>query len=176
MVNIVLIGMTGSGKSTIGKELAKRLNLSFIDMDTYIEEKAEKFIPEIFEEGEAVFRSLETEACRELAEVTHSVISTGGGAVVKTENHNWLKQAGTVVWIDRPIDLIASDIETAHRPLLKKGTDKLYQLYDERQHLYAGLADITIKNDQPLEQTIESLIEQLKTMDKKESLHENLDN
>lgn len=170
MPNIVLIGMTGSGKSTIGRELAKRLTLSFIDMDAYIEEKAGKSIPEIFEEGEAVFRSMETEACRELAEATNSVISTGGGAVVKAENHKWLRQAGKVIWIDRPINLIASDIETAHRPLLKQGVDKLYQLYDERQHLYAKLADLTVKNDQPLEQTIDSLIEQLEILDEKGEL------
>lgn len=167
MPNIILIGLTGSGKSTIGKDLAKRLNLSFIDMDDYIEKKAGKTIPELFKEGEMVFRSLETEACRELAKETDSVISTGGGAVVKTENHSWLKKAGKVIWIDRPIDLIASDIETDHRPLLKDGVQKLYQLYDERQHLYAELADLTIKNNQPLETIMESLVIQLEIISKK---------
>lgn len=167
MPNIVLIGMTGSGKTTIGKELASRLNLNFLDMDDYIENKAGLSIPEIFEKGEAIFRSLETDACRELADSRNSVISTGGGAVVTVENHPWLKKTGTVVWIDRPIDLIASDIDTSHRPLLKNGLNTLHRLYKERQSLYAELADLVVTNDQPLEQTIQSLLEQLKTMDEK---------
>ena len=103
MTNIVLIGMTGSGKTTIGKELASRLKLSFIDMDDFIEKQAGKSIPELFEQGEAVFRSLETDACIKLADATDTVISTGGGAVLKQENQKWLKQAGVIVWIDRPL-------------------------------------------------------------------------
>lgn len=167
MTNIVLIGMTGSGKTTIGKELASRLKLSFIDMDDFIEKQAGQSIPELFEQGEAVFRSLETDACIKLADATDTVISTGGGAVLKQENQKWLKQAGVIVWIDRPVNLIVKDIETAHRPLLKNGTDALYTLFEERQPVYEALADVTVRNDQSLSETVNDVLNQLTKLDTK---------
>lgn len=159
--NLLLIGMTGSGKSTIGKELSKRLQLSYIDMDDYIEDQSGSSIPNLFKKGESVFRSLETEACKDLSTKQNCVISTGGGAVVDTDNHEWLKKAGLIIWIDRPIGMIAEDIVTGHRPLLKGGTDALYDLYDKREPVYRQLADIIVINDRSLEETIGSLIEQL---------------
>ncbi len=159
--NLVLIGMTGSGKSTIGKELSKRLRLSYIDMDDYIEDQSGSTIPELFKKGESVFRNLETEACKDLSTKENCVISTGGGAVVETDNHEWLKKAGLIIWIDRPIEKIAETIVTGHRPLLKGGTDALYELSVKREPVYRQLADIVVRNDRSLEKTIDSLIEQL---------------
>lgn len=161
MSNLVLIGMTGSGKSTIGKALSRRLHLTFIDMDTYIEAQSGSSIPELFKKGEDTFRSLETEACKKLSYKENSVISTGGGAVVKEDNHVWLKKSGLVIFIDRPINLIAEDIQTEHRPLLKNGKDALYDLYNKRESLYRQLADIVIINDQSLEHSIDLIIQQL---------------
>lgn len=161
MSNLVFIGMTGSGKSTIGKEISNRLQLSFVDMDNYIEDQSGFSVPDLFKKGEAVFRSLETDACKNLSNKQNSVISTGGGVVVKEENHKWLKKTGLVIWIDRPIELIAEDVETAHRPLLKNGTAALYDLYSKRESLYRQLADIIIVNNRSLDQTIDSIIEQL---------------
>ncbi|PRY82311.1 shikimate kinase [Alkalibacterium olivapovliticus] len=161
MSNLVLIGMTGSGKTTIGKELSRRLPLSFIDMDEYIEAVSGFSIPELFKKGEEPFRSLETDACKALAAKKNSIISTGGGAVVKEANHQWLKKTGLIIWIDRPVRLIADDIQIEHRPLLKDGTDVLCDLYKEREKIYRQLADIIVINDRSLEETIDSLIEQL---------------
>ncbi|MCC5893935.1 MAG: shikimate kinase [Alkalibacterium sp.] len=161
MPNIVLIGMTGSGKSTIGKELSKRLHLSFVDMDEYIEKQAGQSIPDLFTKGEDVFRSLETQACKDLSGKQDCIISTGGGAAIKEENHSWLNKAGLILFIDRPIEKIAADIETEHRPLLKDGKSALFALYSERESLYRELADLTILNDQSLEQTIDLIIKQL---------------
>ncbi|GEN50785.1 shikimate kinase [Alkalibacterium pelagium] len=167
MTNIVLIGMTGSGKTTIGKELASRLKFPFIDMDDYIEEQAGQSIPELFEQGEELFRSLETDVCIKLADSTDTVISTGGGAVLKPENRKWLKQTGMIVWIDRPINLIVKDIETAHRPLLKNGTDALYTLFEKRRPIYEALADVTVRNDQSLSETVDDILNQLNKNDTK---------
>lgn len=167
MTNIVLIGMTGSGKTTIGKELASRLKFSFIDMDDYIEGQAGQSIPELFEQGEELFRSLETDVCIKLADSTDTVISTGGGAVLKPENRKWLKQTGMIVWIDRPINLIVKDIETAHRPLLKNGTDALYTLFEKRRPIYEALANVTVRNDQSLSETVDDVLNQLNKNDTK---------
>lgn len=161
MSNMILIGMTGSGKSTIGKLLSERLQLSFIDMDATIEKKAGLSIPELFQKGEPVFRALETSSCKELSLNQNSVISTGGGVIVKEENHKWLKKAGLIIWIDRPLDQIAKDINTSNRPLLKNGTEALYALYEARESLYRELADIIVVNDFSLEQTVDSIIEML---------------
>lgn len=161
MSNLVLIGMTGSGKTTIGKILSDRLKMSFIDMDGYIETVSGSSIPDLFEKGEELFRSLETTACKDLSNREHSVISTGGGAVVKEDNHDWLKRAGLVIWIDRPIHLIAEDVETQNRPLLKDGTDALYDLYSKREAIYRQLADIAVVNNHSLKETIDSIINQL---------------
>ncbi len=88
---IVIIGMPGSGKTTIGKILSKELNLKFYDMDEYIQETRSKTIMELFENGEDYFRDIETEACRELADKSNVLISTGGGVVKRKENIYILK-------------------------------------------------------------------------------------
>ncbi|MFC6464692.1 shikimate kinase [Marinilactibacillus sp. GCM10026970] len=146
--NLVFIGMTGSGKTSFGKKLSQKLGLSFIDTDEVIEKTTYQSIPELFEIGEAHFRMIESDTCRRVAsETTHSIISCGGGVVLKKENIQALKKTGWIVFIDRPVDNIVEDIRVDHRPLLKDGTDKLYQLYDERIELYRSAADFVVKND-----------------------------
>lgn len=151
---LILIGMPGSGKTTIGKLLAQEYNCSFCDMDDYISEISEKSIAELFAEGEDVFRGYETQACKELSMSDKTVISTGGGVIKKDANMEILRETGIVIFIDRPVQSILEDININSRPLLKSGKDRLYNLYDERINLYKEFSDIEILNDKSLNNTI----------------------
>lgn len=142
-LNVWLIGMPGSGKTSIGKEVAKILDRDFIDVDEEIEKKAKKSIPLIFKEnGEEYFRALESETIKELSMLTGKVISTGGGAVTKKENLYPLSSNGKIFWIQRDI----KSLETSGRPL-SKNTAALEKLYLDRKEKYALFADETVVND-----------------------------
>lgn len=159
---IILIGMPGCGKTTIGKILSKELNYKFCDMDEYIEETSQRSIKDIFAESEEVFRELETDACRDLIKRNRLVISTGGGVVKKSINIEILKNNSIIVFIDRPVENIVGDVEVDSRPLLKDGKEKVYKLYDERYSLYIEAADIIVKNDGFLKDTVNEIIMLLK--------------
>ncbi|WP_407371745.1 shikimate kinase [Carnobacterium sp.] len=153
--NIVLIGMTGSGKSTIGEKLSQQLDMPFKDIDLFIEQTTKKTISELFEVSEAHFRAIETQACKELAVTeSYTVISCGGGVVLNSENIQVLSQTGWIVFIDRPIEHILKDIEIGHRPLLKEGVGKLYQLHEQRLGLYQSFADFRVDNQSDLEDVL----------------------
>ena len=160
--NIVLIGMPGSGKTTIGRRIAKQLNYEFYDMDDTVVSLAGKSIPALFEVGEQVFRDWETEACRHLAQKQHAVIACGGGAVLREQNMELLKQSGVVYYLDRPVERIAGDIRLSTRPLLKQGKERLYQLYRERAELYENAADEIVSNEGAVKQTMQRLIDSIK--------------
>lgn len=136
--SIVLIGMPGSGKSAVGKILADKTGLSFIDTDEEIVKNAGKPIPSIFREnGEKVFRDLESTVILECARRSGRIISTGGGAVLRPENVAALKQNGRLFWLDRdPSSLIPTD----DRPLADT-EEKIRQLYLEREPVYRAAAD-----------------------------------
>lgn len=159
--NIILIGMPGCGKTTIGKVLSERLKVEFIDMDWYIEEKYGKTITQIFEKGENYFRQLENEAARELGEKKQVIISTGGGVIKNLENIKLLKKNGIVVFIDRPVEDIKKNIETSERPLLKQGADKIYDLFKERYNIYNECCDFQIVNDSSIDEAIEKIVKAL---------------
>ncbi|AOR24487.1 shikimate kinase [Clostridium taeniosporum] len=155
MKNIIfLIGMPGCGKSTIGEILAKELSLKFIDMDIYIEEKTSKTVSELFEKGENYFRDIETEACKEIIKYDNVVISTGGGVVKKDININILKENGLVIFIDRPVERIISDIDVSKRPLLKDGKKRVIKLYNERYHLYKKASHEIVINDKTIDKVV----------------------
>ena len=136
MENIVLIGMPGSGKSTIGKLLAQQLDKQFVDADSVIEEKAGSSIPEIFtKQGECGFRAIETDVLRDIGKQSGLVIATGGGCVTRKENYPLLHQNGTIFCLDRNI----ASLPTEGRPLSQAG--KLEQLYHTRKPLYDHFAD-----------------------------------
>ncbi|WP_053956573.1 shikimate kinase [Inediibacterium massiliense] len=156
--NMVLIGMPGCGKSTIGRILSKKINKEFIDIDEYIEKIEKKTIQEIFLNGEMFFREIEKKAVKEMSQKKDMVISTGGGVVKFHENIDHLKENGVVFFIDRPIDHIIEDINTNTRPLLKEGKEKIYQLYEERYSLYIKYCDYQVKNDNTLEGVIEKIL------------------
>ena len=136
--NLVLIGMPGSGKTAVGHILAEKTGLPFCDSDQLIVEKAGKPITEIFRDsGEQVFRDLESEVIRDLSLHGGTVVSTGGGAVLRPENVTALKQNGRLFWLDRNPDAL---IPTDDRPLADTA-DKIKRLYAERQPIYKSAAD-----------------------------------
>ena len=115
--NIVLIGMPGCGKTSIGIELAKLMDRDFFDSDDYVTKRTGKTIPAIFDEdGEDSFRNMETEALRELCKRSGLIIATGGGVVKRPENLRIIRQNGTIVFLDRDID----ELSTSGRPLSQK--------------------------------------------------------
>ncbi len=159
MRNIVLIGMPGCGKSTIGKILATKLGKDFFDSDDEIERSAGHSIPEIFKtDGEEEFRKLEIDALNKLAILSSCVIATGGGCVTKEENLPILRQNAIIVWIQRDISLLP----TEGRPLSQ--TNSLNQMYKIRQPLYRSFADITIANNTSPEVAAQAIIKQLEDM------------
>lgn len=160
--NIVLIGMPGCGKTTLGKTISENLGLKFFDVDQYIEEKSGKVISQLFDVSEEYFRSVESEVVYELSNEKSSVISTGGGVIKKYINIERLKETGIIIFIDRPVDNIASDVEVSTRPLLKDGVHKLYELFHERYELYKKYCDIHIMNDSDIDETVERIMGILK--------------
>ena len=158
---IVLIGMPGSGKTTLGQDVANELNLKFVDMDYFIERSTKKSINEIFESGEEVFRAYETKTCEVLSRLENSLISTGGGVVKKRENIDYFKDF-IVVFINRPLELIVEDVDTSTRPLLQDGKSKLINLYRERIDLYNQYADVIVINDGSISDIVSEIVEKTK--------------
>ena len=141
MENIVLIGMPGSGKSTVGKLLAEITGKKFIDADTYLVEKAGKNIPEIFAtEQETGFRALETDVLADLGKQSGLVIATGGGCVTQERNYPLLHQNGTLFWLQRELD----QLPVEGRPLSQ--TIDLSKMYEMRKPMYQRFADHCIDN------------------------------
>ncbi len=152
--NLVLVGMPGSGKSTIGRAVAELLNKEFIDTDQVIEQKENKSIPQIFAEfGEDYFRKIEREVLSEVGKLSGKVISTGGGIVKNADNYFYLKQNGVIIWIDRDIELLSCE----NRPL-SKDLDAVKKLYNERKDKYAFFADEKISNDGSLDSAVKETI------------------
>ena len=162
MKSIALIGMPGCGKTTIGKLIAKELGIEFFDMDLYIETTSKTTIKELFSIGEEYFRDRETEACMALSTLNNVVISTGGGVVKRQENIEILKKNCTIVFIDRSVEDIGSDIDHESRPLLADNyRDRLLQLYSERYELYKNSCDFIVKNDSSIDNVVKKLISKL---------------
>ncbi len=160
MKELILIGMPGCGKSSLGKILAERLSRPFLDLDAEIEKASGKTINEIFQEvGEAGFRKLETEVFRKTIGFG-GVLATGGGIVTMPENKE-IAQQGVVAFLDRPLLMILDTITTEERPLLKNGKERLTKLYEERYDKYLEWADIVIPNQGSIEETIEKIMKEV---------------
>lgn len=139
--NIILIGMPGCGKSTLGQKLAEKTGRRFVDADDAIREKAGCSIPEIFKEkGEAGFRAIETEVLRDLGMQSSLVLATGGGCITREENYPLLHQNGVIIWLRRDIDTLPRD----GRPLSQNAD--LAKMYEVRRPLYERFADLSIEN------------------------------
>ena len=147
MKNLVLIGLSGCGKTTFGKRLSRKLRLPLIDTDVMIEKKTGRTIPEIFAaEGENGFRDIESVCAREAAAQNGAVISTGGGMVLREENMKALSQNGLIIFIDRHPSHILRSTSLTDRPLVQNDRDRLFRLYAERLAVYRRHADIVIPN------------------------------
>jgi shikimate kinase len=163
--NIILIGMPGCGKSTIGSYLSKLLNLNFIDLDEYIEKKYNISIAEIFTKGEDHFRKLETLALGEVCKNEGSIIATGGGIVKKDDNFTIMNENGFIIFIDRPVQLIMQDIDVNCRPLLKENKNRLFELYNERITLYKACCHVEVINDTTFEDIIKKITDIYKSIE-----------
>lgn len=156
--NVVLTGMPGSGKSTVGKQLAFELSRKYFDTDEIITELYKKTPAQIImEEGENSFREKEAFVCRNLADKTDAVISTGGGAVLKNENVIHLKNNGIIFFLDRSIENL---LPTDDRPL-SDSMEKLIKLYKIRHPIYIANADFCVKNDGEVTETVTKIKQEL---------------
>jgi shikimate kinase len=160
--SIVLVGMMGAGKSSIGRRLALRLALPFIDADTEIEQRAGMSIPELFEmHGEAYFRAGEARVLARLLVNGPQVLATGGGAYMNADTRALIRQYGVSVWLKADFDLLLRRIKRRNdRPLLKTDDPaaRLQQLIDERYPIY-GEADVTVHSrDVPHETIVDEIV------------------
>ena len=152
MENIILIGMPGCGKSTIGKLLAQRTGKKFVDADDALEARLGRKITDIIpQDGEAAFRRMESDTLSELGKQSGLVIATGGGCVTQQRNYPLLHQNGTILWLTRQLH----KLPTEGRPLSQPGT--LQEMFAQRQSLYRQFADAEISNDGPVEETLEAI-------------------
>jgi shikimate kinase len=163
-INLYLIGLMGSGKTTVGKILAARLGYQFFDTDAVIEQAAGQTIAEIFATaGEPSFRELETQVLAELSAYRRLTIATGGGIVLQQRNWSYLQQ-GLVVWLDVPIAQIYERLQgaTESRPLLQAADlfQKLKTLLEQRYSLYAQAdLQIVVPPGETPEQTADHILE-----------------
>ena len=156
MQNIILIGMPGCGKSTVGQALAEKLGRKFVDADQQIESMAGKSIPDIFsQDGESAFRDWETKVLIALGKQSGMVIATGGGCVTQLRNYPFLHQNGTIVWLQRDIAKLPTD----GRPLSQ--ANSLEAMFAKRKMLYQAFADITVNNDGLVSETVSTIIDRL---------------
>ncbi len=161
-INIYLIGMMGSGKTTIGKYLAQDLNYRFVDTDQTIEAIAKQPITEIFQQsGETQFRELETKVLAELSVYTRSVIATGGGIIQQQINWSYLRH-GLIIWLDVDLAILKKRlVQDETRPL----ADKLESLLTTRRPLYAQAdIQIAITQEQPPEEVSAQIIKMIPTV------------
>jgi shikimate dehydrogenase len=153
MENIVLIGMPGCGKTTVGKALAERLGRTFVDADEALVNDAGRTIPDIFAtDGEATFRQMETNILAQLGMQSGLIIATGGGCVTRQENYPLLHQNGTIFWLTRDLE----KLPTEGRPLSLRS--KLEDMYLIRKPLYERFADHIIGNNDTTETALEQIL------------------
>ena len=148
--HIFIIGMPGCGKSSLGRRVAGNLGIRYVDTDQRIVDAVGCSIPEIFEKyGEQAFRNAETNMLIQLTREEPSIISTGGGTVMREENRAIMRNSGLILLIDRPLEQILGDIKLDRRPLLaKKGLGEVERLYHARIDTYRAAADLVLDNSQ----------------------------
>ena len=156
--NIVLIGMPGCGKTTVGNLLSERLDRSLLDTDEAITRRVGSISDYIMTHGEEAFRKLEAEVIRdEIAPESGAIIATGGGAILRDENVRRLKRNGTLVFLDRPLSALMA---TPDRPL-SSDPDALRRRYEERYDRYCAVADVhlVVPDGESAEETVERIVE-----------------
>jgi shikimate kinase len=166
--NVYLIGPMGSGKTAVGRQLARLLKLRFVDSDVEIEQRTGVDIPYIFErEGEAGFREREREVIDALTQLQGVVIATGGGAVLHTENRQHLAERGRVVYLQTSVQQqLDRTRHGRHRPLLNTPDPetRLKELMQTREPLYSSIAIVTVTTDRrPVRAVAEEIVQRLNT-------------
>ena len=165
---IVLVGMMGAGKTAVGRALAQRLGVSFLDSDAEIEVAANRTVPEIFErDGESFFRTKETQIIERLLAEKQCVLSTGGGAFLSEQNRMNISGKGISVWLNADLELLWNRVRNKDtRPLLRTPNPKstLQDIYDQRVPTYA-LADMTVVSEEEysIEDMVDRVVEALTT-------------
>lgn len=155
--NIVLIGMPGSGKSSIGKMLASRLGMKFLDTDEMVREMTGRTPSKIIKsDGEPAFREIERQAAQEAGKRTSAVIATGGGIILDERNIDSLRQNGLLIFLDRSLE----KLDTSGRPL-SSSFEALKKLYEIRYPLYQKYADLTIDSNSDLETTAKKIYQMI---------------
>ncbi len=166
MDNIVLCGFMGCGKSTVGRNIARKTGKKFVDMDSYIEDKAGLTVSEIFDKfGEDGFRDMEHNACKELSQLKGLIIASGGGAFTFERNVSVFKGKDTIVLLDVPLSVIKYRLRNDKvRPLLQRpDKDKAMQeLYEKRLPIYKNAADIIVSGKNTPMKTAFTVIEAVK--------------
>ena len=148
--HIFLIGMQGCGKSSLGKRVARETGIPFADTDAIVAQSIRGPVNDFFAlYGEEKFRRAETGALALLTRARPMIISTGGSTVMNPENRHIMRSWGRIVWIDRPLEEILTDIKLDRRPTLREGgLAEVERIYRERMPVYRDLADVTVRNDQ----------------------------
>lgn len=153
MRNLILIGMPGCGKSSIASLLAEKIGRPVYDSDTEVKKISGREIPEIItSDGEAAFRQIETQALYKLGQMSGIILATGGGCVTIPENESLIRQNGIVFWIQRDLN----KLPVAGRPLSQ--TNKLTELYHNREPLYRQFSDYTVCNNGDIHNTVDSIL------------------
>lgn len=161
--HVVLVGMMGVGKSTVGRRVADALGRPFSDSDAVIEARTGQTVAEIFaREGEPAFRTLETQVLAEvLDDPTPTVVAAAGGVVLDPANRTALRRAGTVVWLQAPLELLVERVAgSAHRPALADDpAGTLARLAEGREGLYAEVSDLLVDAARPLDEVVARIVE-----------------
>jgi len=161
--HVVLVGMMGSGKTTVGRRVAAVLGRPFADSDEIIEARTGRSVAEIFAaEGEPAFRTIETDVLGECLDAPEpTVIAAAGGVVLEAENRRRLVEAGTVVWLKVPVGtLVVRVAGSTHRPLLEDDpAGTLATLSEAREALYLEVADLSLDASQPLDHVVSCIID-----------------
>ena len=158
--NVALVGFMGAGKTSVGRKLAQRLGLAFVDSDLVIAARAGKSVAEIFaQEGEARFRALERETMELLARERGLVIATGGGAFVDEGTRRLLLEKAFVVYLEAPFETIWARVGgSQERPLIRAGKEQVRELYLKRVPVYRQ-AHVTVDADRPIDEVVQAVEE-----------------
>lgn len=159
-VNVALVGFMGAGKTSVGRKLAPRLGMAFVDSDVVIAARAKRSVAEIFaQEGEERFRALEREVFQLLAKERGLVIATGGGAFVDEATRRLLLETAFVVYLEASFDAIWARVGASEdRPLIRSGKERVFELYSKRIPLYRQ-AHATVDAGRPLDEVVKAVEE-----------------
>lgn len=160
---IFLVGMPGSGKTTVGKALAKALGIEFYELDSMVQEKAGKSIQNIIiYDGDLAFREYEYEAIKDLRDNRRSVVvATGGGTVLSEKTVALMRELGIVVFVHRDVTEILGDLDLEIRPLLKENIEYIFRLYEERCPLYEEVSHTKVENASSISDAVSQIIRTL---------------